>query len=92
MSNVQLSEASGATNDPMQMLSKLDEERLVASLLSEDIRLVRREWLLAQPDSYRLQRRQELEMLEQAGASPLLSGEEAVSLIRNAKREVGVLS
>ena len=38
------------------------------------------------------QKRQELEELECSGESPLLRGSEAVALIRNGKREVGVLS
>ena len=81
-------------DDPVRLLSLLDEERLIAALANEDIRLVRPEWLLNQPDGYRMQRRQDLEIVERSGAlpSPLLSGAEAVKLIRNAKREVGVLS
>ena len=60
----------------------------------EDIRLLRVAWLLDQPDDYRMQRRQDLERLERAdqGMSPLLCGNEAISLMRNGKREVGALS
>ena len=54
---------------------------------------MRRSWDPSSANEYvDLEILSQLEMLEQAGASPLLRGEEAVSLIRNAKREVGVLS
>ena len=39
-----------------------------------------------------MQRRQILEERERLGESPLLHGDEAVTLIRNGKREVGALS
>ena len=70
------------------------DERLVTALAKEDIRLLRVEWLLAQPKGYKIQRRQELEKLERAdqGLSPFLTGEEAADLIRNGEREVGALS
>jgi len=75
-------------------LQALDEERLIGVLKCEDLRLLRVEWLLGQPVGYRLQRRQELEELERAdqGLSPLLTGPEAVALIRNGNRGVGALS
>ena len=78
--------------EALQLLSQLDEQKLIRALESEDIRLGRRDWLLAQPDDYRLQKRQDLEERERRGESPLLRGHEAVALIRNGKREVGVLS
>ena len=70
------------------------DERLVTVLTNEDIRLLRVEWLLAQREDYKIQRRQELEKLERddRGLSPLLTGEEAAALIRNGAREVGALS
>ena len=70
------------------------DERLVTVLTYEDIRLLRVEWLLAQREDYKIQRRQELEKLERAdrGLSPFLTGEEAAALIRNGAREVGTLS
>ena len=70
------------------------DERLITVLAKEDIRLLRVEWLLAQREDYKIQRRQELEKLERAdqGLSPFLTGEEAAALIRNGAREVGALS
>ena len=70
------------------------DERLVTVLTNEDIRLLRVEWLLAQREDYKIQRRQELEKLERddRGLSPFLTGEEAAALIRNGAREVGTLS
>ena len=63
-------------------------------LTDEDIRLLRVEWLLAQPKGYKIQRRQDLEKLEHddQGLSPLLTGMEAAALVRNGAREVGALS
>ena len=70
------------------------DERLVTVLTNKDIRLLRVEWLLAQREDYKIQRRQELEKLERddRGLSPFLTGEEAADLIRNGAREVGALS
>ena len=70
------------------------DDRLVKALTDEDIRLLRVEWLLAQPRGYKIQRRQELERLERddRGLSPFLTGEDAAALIRNGAREVGALS
>ena len=74
-------------------LTALDDQ-LVAALERRDVRLVRPAWLLAQPEGYRMQRRQALEELERGGASPspLLSPDEAVQLIRRGDRSVGALS
>ena len=70
------------------------DERLITVLTNGDIRLLRVKWLLAQREDYKIQRRQELEKLERddRGLSPFLTGEEAVTLIRNGAREVGALS
>ena len=70
------------------------DERLVTVLTKEDIRLLRVEWLLAQREDYKIERRQELEKLghDDRGLSPFLTGEEAADLIRNGAREVGALS
>ena len=56
--------------------------------------MLRVEWLLDQPDDYKMQRRQDLEKLEHAGrgVSPLLRGKEAVAFLRNGEREIGALS
>lgn len=64
------------------------------ALEREDIRLLRVEWLLAQPANFKMRRRQELEELERAhtGLSPLLVGTESATLIRNGKRQVAGLS
>ena len=75
---------------PAQVL----DDRLIEALEREDIRLLRVQWLLAQPDGYKILRRQDLEILERDGhgLSPLLRGKEAVALMRNGEREVGALS
>jgi len=80
-------------SNPLSALWTLDD-KLVQALERGDIRLLRVEWLDAQPDGYSVQRRQALESLEQQGGglSPLLSRKEAVALFRNGKREVGALS
>ena len=79
--------------DVLQALTRLDD-RLVGVLASEDIRLVRCEWLERQPPDFKMPMRQELEKLEKEGVtpSPLLSGAEAVRLIREANRSIGVMS
>eukprot|EP00966_Prymnesium_polylepis_P058823 1362842-Prymnesium_polylepis.1 len=80
-------EASGNStevnnDDPFAILSQLDEERLIIALSREDIRLLCVAWLLAQPESYRLQRRQDLEELQEklkregAALLPFLSGQQ----------------
>ena len=81
------------SDDVRLALTTLDD-RLVRALEVGDIRLVRAAWLLAQPEEYRIQRRQDLEALEQNGASPspLLNSQEAVTLIRKGNRSAGVLS
>ena len=55
---------------------------------------MRSEWLGKQPPEFKMPMRQELEKLEQSGASPspLLSPDEAVALIREGTRGVGVVS
>ena len=74
-------------------LSPLDD-RILEVLGSGDIRLVRSEWFVLQPEGYHIQRRQELEILEKAGAvpSPLLSADEAVALVRKCNRGAAALS
>ena len=81
---------------PVVILSTLDD-RLMAVLEAGDIRLLRVEWVESQPEAYGMQRRQELEALQEeigkhGGLTPLLGCKEAADLIRNGKREVGVLS
>ena len=49
-------------------------------------------WLLAQPKSYIIQSRQQLEELESKGESPLLTPKEAINLMSRADRSAGVLS
>ena len=70
-------------------LTKLDDG-LVEALRAGDIRLVRSEWFLALSDGDRIQRRQDLEAL--APASPLLTTDEAVALLRQGNRGVGSLT
>jgi hypothetical protein len=74
-------------------LTKLDDE-LVGALQRGDVGLLRSEWLLAQPEDFRLCNRQDLETLEAAGASPspLLTPDEAVALVRKGSRSAGVVS
>ena len=76
-----------------QALSALDKG-LIAVLRSGDIRLVRASWLLAQPDSFHMPYRQELEALEASGVtpSPLLSPDEAVAIIEKGDRSACILS
>ena len=79
----------------MRELMQLDA-RLEAALAREDIRLVRVSWLRARPDGFKLLKRQELEAIEAAAGSleerPLLSGQEAVQMLRCADRRIAVLS
>ena len=76
----------------LQALSRLDD-RLVEVLRSGALRLLRSAWLNQQPDTYRLQWRQELEKLDGQGASSaLLSPEEAVALVQACNRGVGALT
>ena len=70
-------------------LTKFDDG-LVETLRAGDIRLVRSEWFLALPDGDRIKRRQDLEAL--APASPLLTPDEAVALLRQGNHGVGSLT
>ena len=70
----------------VRTLTSLDD-RLVEALTCGDIRLLSAAWLLAQTDSFRMRRRQELETSE-----ALLCPEEAVALVRECNRSVGVAS
>ena len=82
------------------MLEKLTEldDRIVEAFNAEDIKLLRAAWLLAQPASYRVMRRQDLEIiqaeLEAKGEvlTPFLSAGEAVRLVRHGERGAGVVS
>ena len=81
---------------PVVILSTLDD-RLVAVLEAGDIRLLRVKWLEVQKEEYAIQRRQELEALQEeiekhGGLTPLLGCKEAADLVRNGKREAGALS
>ena len=81
---------------PVAILSTLDD-RLLAVLEAGDIRLLRVEWLQSQQEGYKIQRRQELEALQEeiekhGGLTPLLGCKEAADLVRNGKREAGALS
>ena len=66
-------------------LATFDED-LIKALRDGDIRLVGSDWFLAQPDGYRIQRRQDLE------ARALLTPDEAVELIQEGNRGVGSLT
>ena len=68
------------------------DEKLRAAVAAGHIRVLRVTWLLKQPKSWRVLRRQDLEMLEAAGERPFLSAEEAVALIDSGSRALGVLS
>lgn len=70
------------------------DDRLVDALAASVIRLSRTEWLLAQPDDFKMPYRQQLEELEQSGAlpSPLLSPEEAAALVRQGDRSAGAVT
>ena len=68
-------------------LSRLDV-RLCETLRQGDIRLLRSAWLDQQPDTYRLQFRQELEKLPDA----LLPPKDAVALVRRRNRGAGALT
>ena len=75
----------------IQVLSRLDDT-LVDVLLEGDIRLLRAAWLSVRPDSYRIERRQELEARELKGESPLLSRKEAADLVRRGGRGAGAFT
>ena len=66
------------------------DDRLAEVLGSGDIALVRSAWLLAQPEDYRIVRRQDLQPL--GALSPLLEPDEAVRLLRKGRRNVGALT
>ena len=75
----------------LRQLSAFDDG-LLEVLQTGGIRLLRTDWLLEKPDDFRILRRQDLEALEREGESPLLSVEEAVTLVCRAAREMGVLT
>ena len=80
------------SDDIRRTLSALDE-RLREVLGRRAIRLVSSEWVLAQPEGFRMLRRQELEEFERNGSgSPLLSDQEAVALLMRGDRSVGALT
>ena len=81
----------GGVASSISELSKLDHQ-LVVAVETGLIRFVRIEWLLAQPDGYRLENRQELERREEQGESPLLKCSEAGALLKRADRSMGVTS
>jgi hypothetical protein len=74
-------------------LSELDAI-LIEVLLTGAIRLLRVEWLMKQPDNFKMQNRQALEELEKSGVSPspLLSPQEAVALVERGDRSIGALT
>ena len=78
------------SDEILHALSKLDGF-LMDALRDGHIRLLRATWLLQQPPSYRMERRQELESYDQP-PSPLLSPDEAVALLRAGNRGIGSLS
>ena len=77
-----------APDEVLAPLFALDEG-VVNALERGDIRLLRRSWLLARPDDSRIENRQALERREAQGESPLLSGQEAVALLKRGTRGVG---
>ena len=81
------------TETTLKLLSSLDDS-LVRILRNGDIAFVRVEWLLMQPPTFQMPRRQDLEKLKKTNGlpSPLLSVGEAEKLIRSGERAVGVLS
>jgi len=74
-------------------LTELDEI-VIRVLLCGAIRLLCVEWLLMQPDNFKMPNRQALEALEKSGASPspLLSREAAAALVRRGDRSIGALT
>ena len=76
-----------------ELLTAFDD-RLVNALKASIIRLARAEWILAQPDYFRMPYRQQLEELEQSGVlpSPLLSHEDAAALVRQGDRSAGAVT
>ena len=91
----QVSAEGVVTRLPLEIYTALTalDDGLVETLRAGDIRLVSSEWFLAQPDGYRIQRRQDLEALEALdSASPLLTPDEAVELIRQGTRGAASLT
>ena len=83
-------------SEQWRQLSRFDDGLLEALQIGA-LRLVRASWLCAQGPDYRIQRRQDLEALEQQGKhkegeGPFLTSKEAVALVCSGKREIGVLS
>ena len=66
--------------------------RLEEMLRAGDLKLLCSKWLIAQPDGYSLESRQELEAREQLNESPLLTCEEAVEAILSGDRRIGALT
>ena len=93
-----VAEQDDELHEMLLRLRSLDEERLVVRLAASDIKLLRSEWLVAQPDGFRMPRRQALEELQREleakgeALTPFLSAEEAVALVRRGDRGAGVLS
>ena len=75
------------SDDVLRALSSIDD-RLVEALERGDIRLLCSAWVDQQPDTYRLQFRQELEKLPGA----LLPPKKAVALVRRCNRGAGALT
>ena len=84
--------ADAMQSEVRRALSALDEKLLIKVLAAGDIRLLRVEWLLAQPEGFKMERRQDLEARESKGELPLLWPSEAVALVREGNRSVGALS
>ena len=79
--------AAPPSDDVLRALSSIDD-RLVEALERGDIRLLCSAWVDQQPDTYRLQFRQELEKLPGA----LLPPKKAVALVRRCNRGAGALT
>jgi hypothetical protein len=75
----------------LRTLSSFDD-RLTRAVANGDIRIVRTGWLLAQPESYRLERRQDLEKRESRAEAPFLTYDAAAKLIQQHNRGLGALS
>ena len=90
----ELPQAGTALNADIRLALTALDDRLVNALKAGYIRFVRSSWLLAQPDDYRIAKRQDLEVIEQSGISPspLLTYKEAATLIRKGDRSAGILS
>jgi hypothetical protein len=75
----------------LRTLSSFDD-RLTRAVANGDIRIVSTGWLLAQPESYRLERRQDLEKRESRAEAPFLTCDAAAKLIQQHNRGLGALS